>query len=107
MRFSTPKAIAIPAGKVVGSVNRLENGNAQRQARADDRFPNRLGFSIFDQPGYLPFNHASGQLPFHLIGRLYECTYRQVEGSGLVVFDQGPNSPARNGLFLKHHWFTT
>ncbi len=42
-----------------------------RQRRFAD-YRTRLDFIVFDERSYLPFAQASGQLLFHLIGRLYE-----------------------------------
>jgi len=34
----------------------------------------RLDFVVLDEPGYLPFAQAGGQLLFHPVSRLYERT---------------------------------
>jgi DNA replication protein DnaC len=58
----------------VDLVNRLEaEGRAGRPGRLAD-YLTRLDFVILDEPGYLPFAQAGGQLLFHLISRLYERT---------------------------------
>jgi len=59
---------------VVDLVNRLE---AEHRIGKQGRFADyltRLDFIILDELGYLPFAQAGGQLLFHLISRLYECT---------------------------------
>jgi DNA replication protein DnaC len=59
---------------VVDLVNRLE---AEHRIGKHGRFADyltRLDFIILDELGYLPFAQAGGQLLFHLISRLYECT---------------------------------
>jgi DNA replication protein DnaC len=33
-----------------------------------------MDFVVLDELGYLPFSQAGGQLPFHLMSRLYERT---------------------------------
>ena len=59
---------------VVDLVNRLEaEARDGRQGRLNDRLC-RVDFVILDELGYLPFARAGGQLPFHLISRLYEQT---------------------------------
>jgi hypothetical protein len=58
----------------VALVNRLEaEARSGRQGRFAD-YLTRLDFIILDEPGYLPFAQAGGQLLFHLISRLYERT---------------------------------
>jgi DNA replication protein DnaC len=55
-------------------VNRLEAETRQgRKGRIAD-YLTRLDFLVLDELGYLPFAHSGGQLPFHLISRLYERT---------------------------------
>ena len=59
---------------VVDLVNRLEGeARAGRQGRLAD-YLTRLDFVVLDELGYLPFAQTGGQLLFHLISRLYECT---------------------------------
>ena len=59
---------------VVDLVNRLETETrGGKQGRLAD-YLNRLDFVILDELGYLPFAQAGGQLLFHLISKLYECT---------------------------------
>src|SRR6202047_3556206 len=59
---------------VVDLVNRLESeARAGRQGRLAD-YLTRLDFVVLDELGYLPFAQTGGQLPFHLISRLYERT---------------------------------
>ena len=58
----------------VDLVNRLEaETRAGQQGRIADQFT-RLDLVVLDEPGYLPFAQAGGQLLFHLISRLYERT---------------------------------
>jgi DNA replication protein DnaC len=55
-------------------VNQLEaEGRAGCQGRIAD-YLTRLDFAILDEPGNFPFAQAGGQLPFHLVSRLYEHT---------------------------------
>ena len=59
---------------VVDLVNRLETETrGGKQGRMAD-YLTRLDFVILDELGYLPFAQSGGQLPFHLISRLYERT---------------------------------
>jgi len=59
---------------VVDLVNKLDaEARADRQGRTADLLC-RLDFLILDELGYLPFTQTGGQLLFHLISRLYECT---------------------------------
>jgi DNA replication protein DnaC len=59
---------------VVDLVNRLESeARAGRQGRLAD-YLTRMDFVVLDELGYLPFAQTGGQLLFHLISRLYECT---------------------------------
>jgi DNA replication protein DnaC len=59
---------------VVDLVNRLENeARASRQGRPAE-YLTRMDFVILDEFGYLPLAQTGGQLFFHLISRLYECT---------------------------------
>jgi DNA replication protein DnaC len=59
---------------VVDLVNKLESETrAGKQGRMADNL-SRLDFVLFDELGYLPFAQAGGQLLFHLVSKLYECT---------------------------------
>jgi DNA replication protein DnaC len=59
---------------VVDLVNRLEaESRSGRQGRLGLQLT-RLDFIVLDELGYLPFAQSGGQLLFHLISRLYECT---------------------------------
>ncbi len=59
---------------VVDLVNRLESeARASRHGRLAE-YLTRMDFIILDELGYLPFAQTGGQLLFHLISRLYECT---------------------------------
>jgi DNA replication protein DnaC len=59
---------------VLDLVNRLESeARAGRQGRLAD-YLTRMDFVVLDELGYLPFAQTGGQLLFHLISRLYECT---------------------------------
>jgi DNA replication protein DnaC len=59
---------------VVDLVNRLESeARTGRQGRLAE-YLTRMDFIILDELGYLPFAQTGGQLLFHLISRLYECT---------------------------------
>ncbi len=55
-------------------VNRLEaEARAGRQGRFAE-YLTRRDFAVLDEPGYLPFAQAGGQLLFHLVSQLYERT---------------------------------
>ena len=59
---------------VVDLVNRLETEvKLGRQGRIADGLT-RVDLLVLDELGYLPFAQSGGQLLFHLISRLYECT---------------------------------
>ena len=59
---------------VVDLVNTLESeARAGKQGRMAD-YLSRLDFVLLDELGYLPFAQAGGQLLFHLVSKLYECT---------------------------------
>ncbi len=59
---------------VVDLVNKLDaEARAERQGRTAELI-SRLDFLILDELGYLPFAQTGGQLLFHLISKLYECT---------------------------------
>ena len=59
---------------VVDLVNRLETEvKLGRQGRVADGLT-RVDLLVLDELGYLPFAQSGGQLLFHLISRLYECT---------------------------------
>src|SRR5260221_916122 len=59
---------------VVDLVNRLETETRNgRQGRIAEHLT-RMDFIVLDEPGYLPFAQAGGQLLFHLVSRLYERT---------------------------------
>ena len=59
---------------VVDLVNHLEAEiRSGRQGRTADQLTRR-DFVILDEPGYLPFAQAGGQLLFDLMSRLYERT---------------------------------
>ena len=58
----------------VNQVNRLEaEARAGKPCRIADHF-SRLDLVILDEPGYLPFALAGGQLLFHLVSKLHEQT---------------------------------
>src|SRR5512142_2006065 len=59
---------------VVDLVNKLEaETRAGRQGRVAEYLA-RKDFVILDELGYLPFAQSGGQLLFHLVSKLYECT---------------------------------
>src|SRR5438552_12951738 len=59
---------------VVDLVNRPDTETRNgRQGRLADHLT-RMDFIVLDEPGYLPFAQSGGQLLFHLVSRLYECS---------------------------------
>ena len=48
-------------------------GRTGRQGRLAD-YLTRMDFVILDELGYLPFAQTGGQLLFHLVSQLYDCT---------------------------------
>jgi DNA replication protein DnaC len=70
----------IRAGKKARFFNAVDLANKleiemklDRQGRTADGLM-RVNLLIIDELGYLPFAQSGGQLLFHLISRLYECT---------------------------------
>lgn len=59
---------------VVDLVNRLQAEVHDNRAGKLAGQLARVDLVVLDELGYLPFARAGGQLLFHLIGRLYECT---------------------------------
>jgi DNA replication protein DnaC len=58
----------------VDLVNRLEaEARTGRRGRIAD-YLTRMDFIVLDELGYLPFAQAGGQLLFHLVSHLYDCT---------------------------------
>ena len=66
--------IRVAVTVVVDLVDRLETEvKLGRQGRIADGLT-RVDLLVLDELGYLPFAQSGGQLLFHLISRLYECT---------------------------------